>query len=166
MAKLPGKAIARKRAKPSKDWPSSHRRRAAGKKVRSKWHYFGSWDDPQARERWRNQRDDLLAGRTPRVPGEGEGCTVRELVNRFLTTKQGLAASGDIKNRTFRDLPHRLRLRKPFSGARLVTDLAVDDSEHLRNTWAKTRGPVALGNEIQRDPRATRNARARERRFL
>jgi hypothetical protein len=51
------------------------------KSVPGKRHYFGKCiDDPTGKaalELWLNQRDDLMAGRTPRQTGEG--LTVGEL---------------------------------------------------------------------------------------
>ncbi len=45
------------------------------KKVKGKLVYFGKVsDDPKgilALEKWLNEKDDLLAGRTPRVSGDG-----------------------------------------------------------------------------------------------
>ncbi|NQU25400.1 MAG: hypothetical protein HQ567_29290 [Candidatus Nealsonbacteria bacterium] len=41
-------------------------------------------------------------------------------------------------------------INKAFGLNRLVEDLASDDFERLRCNLAKNRGPVALGNEIQR----------------
>ena len=125
------------------------------KKVRGKLHYFGPWSDGNedaaqaALEKWLEQKDDLLAGRTPRAPSDG--LTVRDLVNRFLTTKKNLVDSGELTTRSFADY-HQCcaRLIDVLGKTRLVSDLAVDNFESLRKHLAKTRGPVALGNEIQR----------------
>ena len=96
-----------------------------------------------------NQKDDLLAGRTPRT--KGDGLTVRDLVSRFLTGKQHLCDAGEITKRTFDDY-HKTgeRLLEVFGRDRLVADLAAYDFEQLRCHLAKTRKAVALGNEIQR----------------
>lgn len=129
----------------------AHQTRRWAKKVRQKLHYFGPWNDPDgALKRWLEQRDDLMAGRTPRVISL-EGVTIRDLVNRFLTAKEGQRDSGEIMPRTFADY-HRTCaiLVDVFGKGRVVIDLASDDFEHLRQELAKTRGPVALGNEIQR----------------
>ena len=47
------------------------------------------------------QRDDLHAGRVPRVPQDG--LTVRDLLDRFLTAKKHLLDSGETAARTFSD---------------------------------------------------------------
>lgn len=120
------------------------------KKIRGKLHYFGPWSDPDAAlQRYLDQKDDLHAGRTPRVPTEG--LMVRELLNRFLSTKRDLAGTGEITRRTFLDYHTTCRrIADAFGLTRLVEDLASDDFEQLRRDLAENRGPVALGNEVQR----------------
>ncbi len=59
--------------------------------------------------------------------------------------------AGELATRTFSD--YRMtcdRISDTFGLTRLVDDLASDDFERLRADTAKTYGPVALGNEIQR----------------
>lgn len=149
--------------------PHSKRRRAAAKptsfplfkhqsgrwckKVRRKHVYFGSIEkDPDgsaALNLWLDQRDDLLAGRTPRE--KGDGLTVRLLVNTFLTSKESLVESGELASRTFDDyFATGTRLGDTLGRDRLVADLAAEDFEALRAKLAKKWGPVSLGNEINR----------------
>jgi len=143
-----------KKAKPPKPHPDfplfPHATRRWAKKIRGKFHYFGPWDDPQgALEKYLDRKDDLHAGRTPRKSDEGP--TVGELVDRFLTTKQASVDTGEIVTRTFADYHATCKtIGKAFGFNRLVNDLASDDFEQLRRNLAKTRGPVTLGNEIQR----------------
>ena len=73
--------------KPSKPYPDfplfPHATRRWAKKIRGKMIYFGPWDDPDAAlAKYQLQRDDLYAGRVPRI---SEGLTVRDLINHFLT---------------------------------------------------------------------------------
>ena len=143
-----------KSTKPCKPYPDfplfPHATRRWAKKIRGKLRYFGPWEDPErALQKYLDQRDDLHAGRTPRV--KGDGFTVRDLVNRFLTSKQRQLEIGEITNRTFQDYHATCaRLVDAFGRTRLVVDLAADDFEHLRFEIAKSRGPVALGNEVNR----------------
>lgn len=140
-----------KPAKPYPDFPLfPHATRRWAKKIRGKLHYFGPWDDPDAAlQKYLSQRDDLHAGRTPRIPKDG--FSIRDLCNRFLTAKQRLLESGEITDRTFADYYRTCdRLVNAFDRQRLVEDLAADDFEHFRATLAKTLGPVALSNEIGR----------------
>lgn len=85
--------------KPRKDFPLfPHARGYWAKKVKGQIRYFGKVaDDPKgqaALDKWLEQRDDLLAGRTPRVAGDG--LAIRDLCNRFLTAKQGKLESGAV----------------------------------------------------------------------
>ncbi len=137
--------------KPYPDFPLfPHAAGVWAKKIRGKHHYFGPWDDPDgALQRYLDQRDDLYAGRTPRVTPDG--LTVRDLFNRFLISKRHMVDTGEITRRTFLDYHATCRRVGVEVGLdRLVVDLASDDFEQLRHTLARTLGPVALGNEIRR----------------
>ncbi len=143
-----------KPAKPQKPYDGfplfPHATRRWAKKVRGKTHYFGPWSDPDAAlKKYLEQKDDLHAGRTPRV--QADGFTVRLLLNHFLTAKRHLLDTRELTERTFQDYHATCqRLGECFGLTRLVDDLAADDFGRLRVGLAKARGPVALGNEIQR----------------
>jgi integrase len=97
---------------------------------------------------WLDQKDDLLAGRTPR--GNREGLTIRELVNAFLTAKEQARDAGDIRPVTFADyLTTGKTVATAFGPDRLVDDLASDDFQALRASLAKRLGPHALSREVQ-----------------
>jgi integrase len=137
--------------KPYEDFPLfPHATRRWAKKIRGKLHYFGPWADWQkALATYQDQKDDLHAGRTPRV--QGDGLAVRDLLNRFLTAKKMLVDAGELAARTFADYKVTCdHISAAFGLTRLVDDLASDDFEKLRARTAKSYGPVALGNEIQR----------------
>jgi len=151
--------VSTKKNKPSKPYPDfplfPHATGRWAKKICGKLHYFGYWnrspdgDWRQALDLYQEQKDDLYAGRTPRV--RRGGMTIRELCNRFLTTKRRLLDTGEITERTFQEYHSTCsRIVTTFGRDRLVDDLATDDFAHLRASLAETRGPVALGNEIQR----------------
>src|SRR3954451_7622600 len=117
-----------KPAKPRPDFPLfPHATGRWAKKIKGKLHYFGPWADPDAALRkYLDQKDDLYAGRTPRV--SREGLTVRELLNRYLTAKKHLADAGEITPRTF-GVYHAIceRIKEAFGLSRFVEDLATDD---------------------------------------
>jgi integrase len=153
MAKSTTKRASGKPRKPSPDFPLfPHATGRWAKKIRGRFQYFGKVaDDPKgeaALALWLEQKDDLLAGRTPRP--KVEGFTLRELLDRFMVSKRDLLNSGEINPRTFADLYGTCkRLGDVFGLHRPVVDLAADDFERLRRTVAKTWGPLRLGNEIQ-----------------
>lgn len=141
----------KKPAKPYDDFPLfPHATRRWAKKIRGKLHYFGPWDDWKAAlKKYQEQKDDLHAGRTPRV--QGDGLTVRELLNRFLSVKKMQVEAGELAARTWGDYKAVCdRLRAGLGLTRLIEDLAADDFEKLRAEAAKTLGPAALGNFVQR----------------
>ncbi len=154
MPKLIRKPTPGKPAKPHPDFPLfPHATGRWAKKVRGEFRYFGKVaNDPKGEAAlllWLDQKDDLLAGRTPRT--KSDGLTVRDLVNRFLTAKRHQIDACEITQRTFDDYYQTCgRLTKAFGIDRLVSDLASDDFELLRAGLTKTWGPVATGNEVTR----------------
>jgi integrase len=144
--------------RPDKPYPEfplfAHDTRRWAKKIRGKLHYFGPWNDPDAAlKKYTEQRDDLHAGRTPRV--QGEGFTVEDLLDRFYHTKKLLCEAGELSPRTLADY-HATgqRIQEAFGRTRLVEDLGADDFEKLRVKLAKGKkrgwGAVSIGNEIRR----------------
>ena len=152
MVKSSKSKAANKPKKPYKDFPLfPHATKRWAKKIRGKFHYFGPWDDPDgALQKYLDQKDDLHAGRRPRE--KKEGVTIRDAVNRFLTVKQNQRDIGEITARTFSDYHTTCsRIVEQFDKDRLVEDLNSEDFEAFRASLSKTRGPVALGNEVQRN---------------
>jgi integrase len=125
------------------------------KRIRGRLLYFGPMTPDgdhgaqAALEKWLSQKDDLLAGRTPRA--SGGGVTIREMLNRFLTAKDTLVVSGEIRAATFAEY-HKVaeRLAAVFGLWRAVEDLRSEDFERLRQRLAKQYSPVRLGNEVQK----------------
>jgi len=125
------------------------------KKIRGRVYYFGRVaDDPKgeaALEEWLDKKDDLLAGREPRA--KSDGMTVEQLSFRFLAHKEAMRDNDELNPRTYQgyfatcktlvDVLDKHR-RRP------VADLTPDDFRKLRAHFAKTRGVVALRNEMQR----------------
>lgn len=140
--------------KPREDFPLfPHQAGYWAKKVRRKLHYFGKWaDDPKgerALQLWLDQKDALLAGRTPRA--KRDGLTLEDLCDAFLTAKDNLLAADELSQWTYNEYKATCqRLGTGFGFERLVDDLEPTDFEKLRASIAKQWGPVRLGNEIQR----------------
>jgi integrase len=148
-------APARKPSKPHPDFPLfPHRSDRWCKKLKGKFHYFGKvstdTDGVEALKRWLEVKDDLLAGREPRRL-TGDELTLKDLVNRYLTTKQRALDAGEIAPRTFGEYYATCqRVLEQFGKEKPAEHLLPDDFGKLRAVLAKTRGPTALGNEITR----------------
>jgi integrase len=116
-------------------------------------HYFGKLaDDPKgeaALEKWADEKDDLLAGRTPRSTTAG-GPTVGSLCDQFIDAKAKQRDAGDIAHRSYADYYATCEnVIKAFGKRRLVDDLAADDFQTLRANLASRLGPYALSREVQ-----------------
>lgn len=133
--------------KPYPDFPLTPRADGRwSKKVRGTVHTFCGTAQ-EALDEYNRVRDDLFAGRTPRV--KGDGLIMGDLCNRFLTAKQQQRDAGEITPRHWNNYKATTdRLISHFGKNRLVTDLASDDFESLRAEASKTLGPVSLGNLI------------------
>jgi integrase len=139
---------------PKRDFPLfKHQRGYWCKKVRGKLHYFGKIaGDPKgeaAVRKWAEQKDDLLAGRTPR--GTPDGLTVADLCNHFMTAKEQQCDAGDITGRTFAEYFAYCKFLVDSLGRnRLVDDLAADDFQSLRAKLAKLYGVQRLATQVQK----------------
>jgi integrase len=108
-----------------------------------------SWWKP-ALELYLEQKDDIQAGRTPRIKSDG-GLTIADLCNHFLTAKLRKVESGELGQRMFMDYREATGLLvATFGKQRRVDDLIASDFEQLRATMARRWGPVRLGNAITR----------------
>ncbi|MBA3315131.1 MAG: hypothetical protein H0T47_17815 [Planctomycetaceae bacterium] len=148
---MPEKAKPRK---PRPDFPLfPHASGRWAKKIKGKFSYFGKVaDDPEgvaAVEKYLDQRDDLQAGRKPR--DKNSGPTVRDLCNGFMASKRHLLDTRELSPKTFTGYHATvLLLADHFGRSRAIADLRPEDFDGLRASFAKTRGPVSLGNEIRR----------------
>lgn len=144
------KAVPRK---PRPDFPLfPHARGYWCKKVRGKLRYFGRIaEDPKgenALNLWLEQKDDLLAGRTPR--SRAGALTLRELLDRFMVSRRDRLNAKEISPQYFIELYRTCeRIGECFGLNRIVVDLGPDDFAALRNRAAKRWGPVRLNNEVQ-----------------
>lgn len=152
--------------KPYKGFPlTPHASGKWQKKINGKIHYFGRWGKRvngvmervsgdgwvEALELYKAQKDDLHAGRIPRVNKVGDELTVGELCNRFLNAKLARQQAGEITANTFGDYRQITDLLvSEFGKARLVDDLLPEDFEKLRARMAGSWGPTRLANGIQR----------------
>jgi integrase len=145
------KAAKTKPAKPYPDFPLyAHASRRWAKKIKGKTHYFGPWGDPSgALEKYREQADDLHAGRTPTVASDA--ITVVDLCNEFLRHKKDLQQNGELSSTTIIDYQSSARdLRDYFGRTRTVESLKPADFSGLRNSLAKGVKASTLRVRIQR----------------
>jgi integrase len=143
-------------AKPSPEFPLGIHKGSGYwcKKVRGKVYYFGKVaDDPKGKaalELWREQKDDLLAGREPRLRTE-EGLVVGDLCNQFLEAKLESRDNNELSPRTYATYYSTCaEVVSSFGRNRLVSDLTPADFRKLRTKLAKKRKLVALKNAIIR----------------
>lgn len=116
------------------------------KKIKGKRYYFGT-NKTEAVKRYHRDIEDLLAGREPKP----DGVTVEYLCDHYLTYKDQLVSIGELSQRSFKDYRSTCdRIVRVFGRNRSVDNLHPDDFKRLRADIAKTRGPTALGNEINR----------------
>ena len=143
------KAKKSKPKKPYVDFPLfAHNNGLWAKKIRGRFVYFGKWDDPDtALNKYLDERDDLHAGRTPRV--KSDGLIVKDLLNRFLTAKKHALDAGEITSRTFSQHRKTCEMLEAAWGLhRLVSDLDIEDFAQLRSEMAKTRCAATMKSDI------------------
>jgi len=148
--RIPPSAASAKPRKPNRDFPLyAHANGQWARRILGRVHYFGPWSDPEAAlEEHLKEKDDLLGGWEP---ANGDGLTLRDLANRFLTSKKRLADSGELAARTLCDYERVCaQVLESLGSSRVVATLRPSDFERLRAKLAERYGPVALGNAITR----------------
>lgn len=123
------------------------------KKINGRVFYFGPWHDWQgALNRYLEEKDDRYAGRKPRSRSQEGGLTVKDLCNRFLTSKTRKLERGELKQRSWNDY-HEIcqAILTHFRAERLVSDLDAEDfGQYGAKLASKGRGPVTINNLIIR----------------
>lgn len=115
---------ATKPKKPHPDFPLfPHATGRWAKKIKGRLHHFGKVaDDPKGKaalSRYLDDKDDLLAGRTPR--SRRDSLTIEDLCNRFLAAKEAAVDSGELARATWGNyLIACKRIVKFFGRPRLV----------------------------------------------
>jgi integrase len=143
-------------SKPSKPYPgfalTPHPTGRWCKKIRGKLHYFGKIDNPNAAlENFNRDWPYLSEGRVPPPVDTGDGCTMRLLVNSFLTSKKAALECEDIGARTFADYHTSCELLVDHFGKdRRVDDIRPDEFRDLKVKMAKRWGKVRQLNENNR----------------
>jgi integrase len=150
--------------KPYPEFPlSAHPGGKWQKKIQGKIHYFGRWSRhvdgklvrvekdgwEEALRLYKEQADDLYAGREPSV--KKEGINVAELCSEFLTAKTRKMQSGELGARMYRDYEEiATLLMEELGNTRKVIGLSAEDFGKLRATMAKRWGPTRMRNAITR----------------
>ena len=131
------------------------------KSIRGKLQYFGNWGRrengklvripgdgwEQALDEYKRQADDLHSGRKPRE--SGDELLIADLCNSFLIHCDEKVSIGEMVRRTSDGYKATMdRIVRVLGKTRVVKDLHPDGFATLRRDIAKTRGPVAAGNEI------------------
>lgn len=169
MADSTKKTRRKKVSKPPKPYPefplTPHNGGSWMKKINGTIFYFGKWGkvvkgkmERLPGDGWREALDEYKAsvdiirrtGRKP-VTSAGDGLSLKDLCNKFLTAKLRKKSAGELSHRTFLELNKTTDgLIEAFGKDRLVSDIGPEDFEGLRAEIAAKWGPVRLSNEITR----------------
>ncbi|MEO2019178.1 MAG: tyrosine-type recombinase/integrase [Fuerstiella sp.] len=150
------KSVRRKPNKPHPDFPLfAHTRGYWCKKIKGKQWNFGPWVDPEAAlQKYLDEKDIILAGRDPRAVGaaaNGEGLTVQDACNYFLTAKEADTAAGRLTQRTFKEYLDECKLICAALGKIThVESLTPQDFQLLRKSYPKSWGIRTVDGHITR----------------
>ncbi len=123
--------------KPHKDFPlTPHPSGNWCKKVNGRIYYFGH-DADEALQRWLDEKDDLIAGRTRSSrTASPDAHLLRDLVNKFMEAKDAKLRSDELSIFTWRDHEAACNeLVSAFGATRPIASLRADDFAKLRISW-------------------------------
>lgn len=142
--------------KPNRKFPMfAHPSGQWAKKIKRRLVYFGSWRvDPSGKaalETFEREWPFLREGKEPPAVDVSGGCTLKQLVNDFLASKEAKLNAGELSPRSFRDYFKTCEgLIDQWGRKRLVADLRPADFRDFRSKLADRFGKVRLRNEINR----------------
>jgi integrase len=136
--------------KPYKDFPLfPHDSGQWAKKVRGKLLYFGS-DPDKAIDKWLREKDDLLAGRTPKE-FDADSLTVKQLCDLFCESRESKVDTGELTRATLDDyIVIAKEIAKHLGKLNSVENLRPDDFRRLRKHLASGVGLKTLDGRIRR----------------
>ncbi len=141
-----------KPSKPDKDFPLwPHPSGRWCRKIKGRFHYFGPWSNPRAAlDKWNREKDDLLAGRTPRGQENRDALDVVGLCNAFMTVKENRVTSGELRRSTFEEYHRTLAQFVAYFGKhRAAVDITPAEFEAFRAHLAKGIGLTELAKRVQ-----------------
>lgn len=141
--------------KPYEGYPLfAHRNGRWAKKIAGVMRYFGMWEDHQsALARYLSEREDLLAGVTPRarVREQENVASVQYLCNHFLQTQENRSHRGEISTRTFGDYLRVGKLMVEFFGEnKRASEVGPGDFRAFRKSFPKSWSLQSQSDVIQR----------------
>jgi integrase len=117
------------------------------RKIKGRAHYMGT-ELTAALAKWADEKDDLLAGRTPRARRE-EAMTVHKLCNQFLAAKEIKMTCGELSSRMFGEYYEICQIVIDSMGKdRQVEDVHPEDFDRLRTRFASL-APVTVSKRVQ-----------------
>jgi integrase len=158
-------------SKPAKPYPTfplfPHASGRWAKKVRQKTRFYGRWGNVVAGEVIPVEDVEKSAadakvefdrcwphhsqGREAPAIDAGEGCTVRDLCNAFLTAKTAVLLTGELSQYSFSEYQRTTdRIMAFFGRDRRVDDIRPDEFQSFRSSLAKGCNNVTLNSKVNR----------------
>lgn len=144
-----------RKEKPEKPYPEfplfPHATGRWAKKHGTTFHYFGPWRDPAgALKEYEKRWPYIVLGMEPPSAGE-EGCTVADLCNQFMASKDELRKSNELSDYTRADyLSICQTIVDHFTRKMPLSRLTPADFERFRSKLAEGVSKITLKNRVNR----------------
>lgn len=149
------------RKKPERPYPGfplfAHAKGYWCKKIRGRQYSFGPWEDWRAAlERYEREHQAIRDGVRPKP--KPELVSLADCCESFMLDKERRFHAKELSKRSLFDYLRTTERMNAFFGRFLATAITVEQFGEYRAELAKTLGPVALGNELNRVRMVLRHA--------